>query len=85
METENVLIKAVTVNRPETVHGTLRFLYLSHLLYGICVKIFLIQRATQRARMLLTDILYALAFYGVYKCKAIASFLASGANVHNFA
>ena len=35
------------------MHGTLRFLYLSHLLYGICVKIF--QRATQRARMLLTD------------------------------
>ena len=27
------------VNRAETVHGTLRFLYLSHLLYGICVKI----------------------------------------------
>ena len=27
------------VNRPETVHGTLSFLYLSHLLYGICVKI----------------------------------------------
>ena len=23
------------------MHGTLRFLYLSHLLYGICVKIFL--------------------------------------------
>ena len=23
------------VNRTETVHGTLRFLYLSHLLYGI--------------------------------------------------
>ena len=22
------------------VHGTLRFLFLSHLLYGICVKIF---------------------------------------------
>ena len=32
------------VNRPETVHGTLRFLYLSHLLYGICVKIFLMNR-----------------------------------------
>ena len=29
---------------PETVHGTLRFLYLSHLLYGICVKIFLMNR-----------------------------------------
>ena len=28
-------------NRPETVHGTLRFLYLSHLLYRIFVKIFL--------------------------------------------
>ena len=27
------------VNRAETVHGTLRFLYLSQLLYGICVKI----------------------------------------------
>ena len=26
------------VNRPETVHGTLRFLYLSHLLYGICMS-----------------------------------------------
>ena len=33
-----------SVNRPETVHGTLRFLYLSHLLYGICVKIFLMNR-----------------------------------------
>ena len=32
------------VNRPETVHGTLRFLYLSHLLYGICVKIFIMNR-----------------------------------------
>ena len=26
------------------MHGTLRFLYLSHLLYGICVKIFLTNR-----------------------------------------
>ena len=32
------------VNRAETVHGTLRFLYLSHLLYGICVKIFIMNR-----------------------------------------
>ena len=47
------------VNRAETVHGTLRSLYLSHLLYGICVKIFIVnrifQRATPRARILLTD------------------------------
>ena len=28
------------VNRTETVHGTFRFLFLSHLLYRICVKIF---------------------------------------------
>ena len=45
------------VNRTENVHGTLRFLYLSHLLYGICVKIFIIigifQKATQRVRILL--------------------------------
>ena len=38
----------------------MRFLYLSHLLYGICVKIFILwigifQRATQRARILLTN------------------------------
>ena len=26
------------------MHGTLRFLYLSHLLYGICVKIFIMNR-----------------------------------------
>ena len=32
------------VNRAETVHGTLRFLYLSHLLYGICVKFFIMNR-----------------------------------------
>ena len=32
------------VNRLETTHGTLRFLYLSHLLYGICVKIFIMNR-----------------------------------------
>ena len=32
------------VNRAETVHGTLRFLYLSHLLYGMCVKIFIVNR-----------------------------------------
>ena len=29
------------VNRTETVHGTFSFLFLSHLLYGICVKIFI--------------------------------------------
>ena len=33
-----------TQARAETVHGTLRFLYLSHLLYGICVKIFIMNR-----------------------------------------
>ena len=32
------------VNRPESVHGTLRFLFLSHLLYGICVKILIMNR-----------------------------------------
>ena len=32
------------VSRTETVHGTLRLLYLSHLLYGICVKIFNMNR-----------------------------------------
>ena len=26
------------------MHGTLRFLYFSHLLYGICVKIFIMNR-----------------------------------------
>ena len=26
------------------MHGTLRFLYLSHLLYGICVNIFIMNR-----------------------------------------
>ena len=26
------------------MHGTLHFLYLSHLLYGICVKIFIMNR-----------------------------------------
>ena len=25
---------------PESMHGTLRFLFLSHILYGICIKIF---------------------------------------------
>ena len=30
--------------RTETVHGTLRFLFLSHLLYRICVKIFIMNR-----------------------------------------
>ena len=29
------------VNQTEIVHGTLRFLYLSHLFYGICVKMFI--------------------------------------------
>ena len=32
------------VNRTVTVHGTLRFLYLSHLLHGICVKIFIMNQ-----------------------------------------
>ena len=32
------------VNRLESVHGTLRFLFLSHLLYGICVKILIMNR-----------------------------------------
>ena len=38
----HVLINCV--NPTETVHGTLRFLYLSHLLYGIWVKIFIMNR-----------------------------------------
>ena len=28
----------------DILHGTLRFLFLSHLLYGICVKIFIMNR-----------------------------------------
>ena len=32
------------VNRTESVHGTLAFLFLSHLLYGICEKIFIMTR-----------------------------------------
>ena len=32
------------VNRTESVHGTLGFLFLSHLLYGICEKIFIMNR-----------------------------------------
>ena len=32
------------INRAETVHGTLCFLYLSLLFYGICVKIFIMNR-----------------------------------------
>ena len=32
------------VNRAETVHGTLRFTYSPDLLYGICVKIFIMNR-----------------------------------------
>ena len=47
------------VNRTESVHEILCFLFLSHLLYGICVKILTVigifQRATQRPRILLTD------------------------------
>ena len=31
-------------NRTETVHGTLRCLYVSHLLYGICANIFIMNR-----------------------------------------
>ena len=37
------MIKTVQ-NRTEAVHGTLRFLFLSHLLYGICVKIFIMNQ-----------------------------------------
>ena len=44
IETENVLTTAQFVNRTESVDGTLRFLFLSHLLYGICVKIFIMNR-----------------------------------------
>ena len=44
LETENVLITAQFVNRTESVDGTLRFPFLSHLLYGICVKIFIMNR-----------------------------------------
>ena len=47
------------LNRTETVHGTFHFLYLSHLLYGICVKIFVMNRYISKsyttARILLTD------------------------------
>ena len=32
------------VNRTELVQGTLGFLFLSHPLYGICVKIFMMNR-----------------------------------------
>ena len=32
------------VNGTESVHGTLGFLFLSHLLYGICEKIFIVNR-----------------------------------------
>ena len=31
------------------MHGTLRFLYLSHLLYGICVKIFIMNRCFSKS------------------------------------
>ena len=44
LETENVLITAQFVNRTHSVDGTLRFLFLSHLLYGLCVKIFIVNR-----------------------------------------
>ena len=47
LETENFFNQSC-VNRTETVHGTLHFLYLSHLLYGICVKIFIMEN-TQKA------------------------------------
>ena len=32
------------VNRTELVHGTLTFLFLSNLLYEICVKVFIVKR-----------------------------------------
>ena len=44
LETENVFITAQFVNRTDSVEGTLRFLFLSHLLYGLCVKIFVVNR-----------------------------------------
>ena len=41
------------------MHGTLRFLYLSHLLYGICVKIFIVNRYISKSyttsKIILTD------------------------------
>ena len=44
------------------MHGTSRFLNLSHLLYGICVKIFIMNRYISKsyktARILLTDNIY---------------------------
>ena len=65
------------VNRAETVHGTLRFLYLSHLLYGICVKIFIVnrifQRATPRARILLTDNIVTIYITGAAVVSTITS------------
>ena len=39
------------VNQAENVYGTLRYLYLSHLLYGICAKIFIVNQYI----ILLTD------------------------------
>ena len=44
LETENVLITAQFINRTDSVDGILRFLFLSHLLYGLCVKIFIVNR-----------------------------------------
>ena len=44
LETENVLITAQFINRADSVDGTLRFLFLSHLLYGLCVKMFIVNR-----------------------------------------
>ena len=44
LETENFFNQSC-VNRTETVGGrTLRFLFLSHVLYGICVKMFILNR-----------------------------------------
>ena len=50
---EQIFFRKLSLGAPD---GTLRFLYLSHPLYGICVKIFIMNRyTTQRARILLTD------------------------------
>ena len=48
LETENCFDQSyVLKNRTETVHGTLRSLFLSQLLYGTCVKIFIVNRYIQ--------------------------------------
>ena len=39
-----ICVDQSSVNRTENVHGTLRFLYLPHLLYGICVKNFIMNQ-----------------------------------------